>query len=356
LAADEPFVKAFPLLFGAGVYVSTPPPSPLSIVKVMLLFDNAVFVYGLKDAVEFNNRGGRVCHNSGSNNGRVGVEMLFGAQRVWVKPENLRRIYDAFDLHESFYDEMSGPEKLDMQMYLSASKDAKQIPGIRGVSISTDCSDKEYAALVDDEKMELLRVGQWGCIEGHAEFRHVVEKINMRRGGLGNYAKDWGDLVVNGNLFRMHGHRASSGLQVGGPELLRAIMKNTPTETYSDYVEFNGRVQAVFRLNYPTYAEADKIADECNMMHGAEYGSYAHNLLRNMFNNHHESTFVNKAGCVMFEIGGRQSMQCNFYNYRCITMDMAKMAQIDEHIYMEWWGDACVAINRAWEGIGGWVG
>jgi hypothetical protein len=134
-----------------------------------------------------------------------------------------------------------------------------------------------------------------------------------------------------------------------------AAEQSTQQGMDSDDDEFDACVDAMFKLKYPSYSRADMIADANSVVSGAEYGEYAHNLLRDMFNAKHDADAVWWAGRVMFEKGGRHCMECNFYNYRAVTMDMAKKAQIDERVYAEWWGGACVAINRAWERLGGWM-
>ena len=110
----------------------------------------------------------------------------------------------------------------------------------------------------------------------------------------------------------------------------------------------------IFSLTYPSYDKADKWADKADMVHGAEYGEHVHNAFKKMFESNHDSNVVVETGRRLSDTGGLQSMQCNFYNYNVITMTMCMKAGISEQAYKEWWGNARVEINKAWDGVGGW--
>ena len=111
---------------------------------------------------------------------------------------------------------------------------------------------------------------------------------------------------------------------------------------------FDATADDIFGLKYPSYREAGKWV--ASTTHGSEYGRYAHDLLKKMFEAQHDPEVIKEAGTVMLQNGSMQSMQCNFYNYHAITTTMCNNGGIDEHAYREWWGDTQFAINKVWDG------
>lgn len=165
-------------------------------------FDTPVFVDGLTARTDLNGRGARVCELCPRDtDGRIGIQLLCDAHtRVWVKKENLTALSFVEELDEDKYRKMTDAERMDMRMYMDASRGAKAIPGMKGVSVSTFVDDHP---LTECEKAELLRVGQWGANTSPLEWGDVVRQIKNARNNV--YPRDWHPAIVNGDLFVANG-------------------------------------------------------------------------------------------------------------------------------------------------------
>lgn len=293
------------------------------------LYDKAVIVSGLVNRPGLNDRGARVCELAPGHDGRVGIQMLCSEDvRVWIKPANLDLIEFSEQVDDPKFSRLSQDEKTDLRMYLWSTQGAEPVPGVKAVSVPTHTHD---FPLTDDEKAELLRLGQWGGATCPGEWHDCLQTIKRVRGGV--YPRDWHPQVIVGDLFRSHGQPTCDG--TGKPV--------TPDCGVD-----------IFAIKFPSYRVADKWCDKASMFLGAEYGEYAHNLLKAMFKSKHDPETTKNAGRVMFDKGGLQSMKFNFYNYAAVVGNMCQDNQVCEARYRDWWADARVVLDQAWDGIGGW--
>tara|TARA_B100001057_G_scaffold494830_1_gene592253 strand:- start:200 stop:1171 length:972 start_codon:yes stop_codon:yes gene_type:complete len=293
-------------------------------------YDKAVIVTGLVNRQDLNDRAARVCELAPRADGRIGIQMLLSPDvRVWIKPDNLELIEFSEQVDDPKYSHVNHDEKTDLRMYLWSTRGAEPIPGVKGVSVSTHTDD---FALTDGEKTELLRLGQWGDATTPGEWHDYLQTIKHVRGGA--YPRDWYQKVVVGELFRSHGQPTRSGM--GNPVTLDCDVD-------------------IFALKFPSYRVADNWCDRASMVHGAEYGKYAHNLLKAVFESKHDPEAVKNAGRVMLEKGGLQSMKGNYYNYAVVVGNLCQNNDVCEQRYKKWWNDARVVINKAWDGLGGWI-
>jgi hypothetical protein len=249
--------------------------------------------------------------------------------RVWIKPDNLELIEFSEQVDDPKFSRVNHDEKTDLRMYLWSTRGAEIVPGVKGVSVPTHTDD---FPLTDAEKAELLRLGQWGDATSSGEWHDCLQTIKHVRGGV--YPRDWHPQVIVGELFRSHDQLTRDGM--GMPVTLDCGVD-------------------IFALKFPSYSVADKWCDKTSIVNGAEYGEYAHDLLKAVFESKHDSATVKNAGRVMFQKGGMQSMQCNFYNYAVVIGNMCQNNDVCEARYKKWWADARVVINKAWDGIGGWM-
>ena len=293
------------------------------------VYDTAVIVSGLVNRQDLNDRAARVCELAPRADGRIGIQMLLSPDlRVWIQPDNLERIEFSEQVDHPKFSRVSHDEKTDLRMYLWASSGAEPIPGIKGVSMSTHTDD---FPLTDDEKSELLRLGQWGDATTRGEWHDYLQIIKHVRGGV--YPRDWHQNVIVGELFRLHGQPTRDGM--------------------GKLVTLDCGVD-IFVLKFPSYKKANKWCDQASIVNGAEYGEYAHNLLKAVFESKHDPATMKNAGRVMLDKGGMQSMKCNFCNYAVIVGNLCQTNDVCERLYKQWWDDARVVINQVWHGIGGW--
>ena len=290
-------------------------------------YDKAVIVTKLANRQDLNDRAARVCELAPRADGRIGIQMLCSPDvRVWIKPDNLDLIQFSEQVDDPKFSRVSHDEKTDLRMYMWSTRGAEPIPGIKGVSVPTHTDD---FALTDDEKTELLRLGQWGDATTPGEWYDYLQTIKHARGGV--YPLDWYPQVINGNLFRSHGQPTRDGM--GKPITLDCGVD-------------------IFALTFPSYRVADEWCDKASIVNGAEYGEYAHHLLKAMFESKHDSATVRNAGRVMLDKGGLQSMKGNFYNYSVVVGRMCQNNDVCEARYKTWWADARLVINKAWDGLG----
>ncbi len=101
-------------------------------------WDDVVFVSGLQGRPDLNNRAARVCKMAPRADGRIGIEMMIGMERVWIKPANLTLIPDAKALSQPPFNALSSEEATDVGMFFFANEGSYRLPGIPGRSMSTD--------------------------------------------------------------------------------------------------------------------------------------------------------------------------------------------------------------------------
>lgn len=112
-------------------------------LKAMMLpdfkYDSLVYVHGLLNRIDLNNRCARVCElTPRPSDGRVGIEMLLGMDRVWAKPENLLVVQSMQELKMApELRDLPDMEREDAMMYLFASKDSVKVPGKKAVLLNT---------------------------------------------------------------------------------------------------------------------------------------------------------------------------------------------------------------------------
>lgn len=87
-----------------------------------------------------------------------------------------------------------------MNMYIHALQGLQPVLGISAVDMSTFTN---HRPLIEREKTELLRVGQWGANTSPAEWHALVSQIKKDRNNV--YPRDWHSLVVSGGLFVANG-------------------------------------------------------------------------------------------------------------------------------------------------------
>lgn len=292
-------------------------------------YDKAVIVSGLVNRQDLNDRAARVCELAPRADGRIGIEMLLSPDvRVWIKPDNLERIAFSEQIDDHKFSRVNNDEKTDLRMYLWSNRGAETIPGVKGVSVTTHTDD---SPLTDDEKAELLRLGQWGDATAPGQWHDYIQTIKHVRGGA--YPRNWHPQVIMGELFRSHGQSTRDGMA-----------KPVTLDCGVD----------IFALKFPSYKVADKWCNQASTVNGAEYGEYAHNLLNAVFESKHDPAAVKNAGRVMSDGGGLQSMKSNICNYAAVIGNLCQNNDVCQQRYKEWWADARVVINQAWDGIGGW--
>jgi hypothetical protein len=102
-------------------------------------YDSLVYVHGLLNRIDLNNRCARVCElKPRPGDGRVGIEMLLGMDRVWAKPENLLLVKSMQELKTApELRDLPDMEREDAMMYMFASKDSVKVPGKKAVVLKT---------------------------------------------------------------------------------------------------------------------------------------------------------------------------------------------------------------------------
>lgn len=173
------------------------------------LYDNAVIVSGLVNRQDLNDRAARVCELAPRSDGRIGIQMLLAPdQCVWIRPENLNPIEFSEQVDDPKFSRVTHDEKNDLRMYLEATRGAEGVPGVKAVCVPTAPNDHP---LTNEEKAQLLLVGQWGDLTSSEEWRKVHHEIvRVARGGT--YPSDWSQQVVEGELFRANGQPTRTAL------------------------------------------------------------------------------------------------------------------------------------------------
>jgi|EP00966_Prymnesium_polylepis_P093395 hypothetical protein len=92
----------------------------------MFAYDACVVLHGLKGRPELNNRAARVCSVAPRADGRLGVQLLVGAERFWAKPENLA----ALNQDNIGKLPLSDADAQDARMYTFAMDGSSPVPGI----------------------------------------------------------------------------------------------------------------------------------------------------------------------------------------------------------------------------------
>jgi hypothetical protein len=101
-------------------------------------WDDIVYVHGLQGRVELNNHAARVCKTAPRKDGRVGVEMMIDAKRVWIKPANITLVPNAAALANPPFTNMPKADLDDVGMFFFANEGSTRIPGFPGCLMSTD--------------------------------------------------------------------------------------------------------------------------------------------------------------------------------------------------------------------------
>ena len=92
-------------------------------------WDDVVFINGLQRRQDLNNRAARVCKTAPRNDGRIGVEMFIGQERIWIKPCNITLIPDFKAISAPPFDALSQDEKNDVGMFFCANEGSTRVPG-----------------------------------------------------------------------------------------------------------------------------------------------------------------------------------------------------------------------------------
>ena len=100
-------------------------------------WDDVAHVSGLQGRQDLNNRAARVCITAPRSDGRIGVEMFIGYERVWIKQSNLTLIANVEALSNPPFNGMSSTETTDVGMFFSANEGSTRIPGCPGRMMTT---------------------------------------------------------------------------------------------------------------------------------------------------------------------------------------------------------------------------
>jgi len=100
-------------------------------------WDDVAYVSGLQGRPDLNNRAARVCKPTPRADGRIGVEMFIGQERVWIKPFNLTPIPNVETLSNPPFNGMSSTETTDVGMFFFANEGSTRIPGFPGRMMTT---------------------------------------------------------------------------------------------------------------------------------------------------------------------------------------------------------------------------
>jgi hypothetical protein len=227
-------------------------------------YDLPVYVAGLQGRVDLNHRGARICERAPrAGDDRIGIQMLCSPDtRVWIKPENLTVLSFVEELQDPKYAQISDAERLDISMYMHASRGSQPVPGINAVSMSTFSDDRP---LTEREKGELLRIGQWGDNTSSAEWRALVTQIKSDRNNV--YPRDWHTMVVSGNLFVVSGQPTRNPMTISSdfsaPSGFGGDANFDDSENDEDQAYFDAADVDIFSLKYPGYGEAVTFPVEC---------------------------------------------------------------------------------------------
>lgn len=105
-------------------------------------YDSLVYVSNLEKSQELNNRAARVCEIRPRADGRVGIQMLVSAKKVWVRQQCITPILDAKSLEKEPFCNMSETEKTDAVMYLFAMEDSTPVSGVKASWVKVGLSAK----------------------------------------------------------------------------------------------------------------------------------------------------------------------------------------------------------------------
>lgn len=100
-------------------------------------WDDVMYVSGLQGRQDLNNRAARVCKPAPRGDGRIGVEMFIGQERVWIKPANLTPIPNVEAMFNPPFNGMSSTETTDVGMFFFANEGSTRIPGFPGRMMTT---------------------------------------------------------------------------------------------------------------------------------------------------------------------------------------------------------------------------
>ena len=101
-------------------------------------WDDAVYVHDLTGRRDLNNRAARVWGIAPRSDGRIGIEMMLGSERVWIKPSNITLISDEEALKSPPFNGMSSDEISDLKMFFWANAGSTRYPGIPARIIRMD--------------------------------------------------------------------------------------------------------------------------------------------------------------------------------------------------------------------------
>ncbi len=102
-------------------------------------WDDVAYVSGLEGRPDLNNRAARVCKAAPRADGRIGVEMFIGQERVWIKPSNLTPIPNVDALSRPPFNGMSSVETTDVGLFFFSNEGSMRVPGVPIRMMSTRC-------------------------------------------------------------------------------------------------------------------------------------------------------------------------------------------------------------------------
>ena len=172
-------------------------------------YDSLCMLTGLNARADLNGRAVRVCLPNGKIEPvRVPVQLMVDCRYVSVKAENLVPLPNKEALEIPHVKQaMPAEDREDCRMFFFAMHGSEVIaPGV--IRMSTKLSKDE--PLIDEEKAEALRLGQWGDVAkdptGWSKFCYLVK---TRRGD--EYPPDWHEQIIRGKLFKEAGQPTRSG-------------------------------------------------------------------------------------------------------------------------------------------------
>ena len=102
-----------------------------------LSWDDAMMITGLKNRTDLNNRAARVLSDEPREDGRIGIEMFVGMERVWIQRDNLLGpIVNEAALKDPLYKEMPDIDRDDVTLFFRCNMNSTRVPGLPGRVVS----------------------------------------------------------------------------------------------------------------------------------------------------------------------------------------------------------------------------
>lgn len=195
--------------------------------------DDVCMLVGLAQNSELNGRAVTVCLPDGPlESGRVPCQLFDSNKKFAAKSTNLFKIEDEWALTDTrVHTLMPRDDWIEAARLIHAKREC--VADVAGVVLGrsesppmrrhrasrstpppppppTAPSMDSDAPLTNEEKVEAIRIGQWGDRTSSYDWGRFVHQVKTARGGDGCYPNDWHPMIIQGSLF----HRSSSPLRV----------------------------------------------------------------------------------------------------------------------------------------------